>query len=241
MGVATLDVRATDPAGRADGRCQMVAREPRAGSSVTANLGAFLVVAAIVIATPGPDTALIIGNTLAAGRRGGMMTAIGVCAGQACWTIAAAVGLAALLAASRPAFLVVRTLGACYLIYLGLRALHAATVRGTEQTGSQPTPRKTLSATAALRQGLLSNLSNPKMAGFFIGLLPGLTEIGRGTLTVMLIRGLLFSAMTLLWLAGIATATSLLGRVLRQRRAKRLLSGATGLTLIGLGIHIASG
>ncbi|MGH3402503.1 MAG: LysE family translocator [Streptosporangiaceae bacterium] len=188
----------------------------------------------------GPDTALIIGNTLAASRRGGLMTAAGVCAGQACWTIATAAGLAALLAASRPAFLVIRTLGACYLIYLGLRALHTAVATGSEEAGPQ-TPQTTLSPTAALRQGLLSNLSNPKMAGFFIGLLPGLSDPGHGSFTVMLTRGLLFSGMTFLWLASVATAASRIGAILRQQRARRLLSGATGLTLIGLGIHIATG
>lgn len=74
-----------------------------------------------------------------------------------------------------------------------------------------------------------------------IGLLPGLADGGRGSFAVMLTRGLLFSAMTLLWLAGVAAAASRIGGMLRQRRAKRLLSGASGLTLIGLGIHAATG
>src|SRR4029450_11243418 len=83
----------------------------------------------IVIATPGPDTALTIRNTLMGGRRSGIFRAVGVSTGQATWTMATAAGIAALLAASEPAFLAVKILGSAYLVWLGLQALLAA-VRG---------------------------------------------------------------------------------------------------------------
>src|SRR5919205_2352168 len=89
-------------------------------------LVAFLGVAALVIMTPGPDTAVTIRSTLVGGRRAGVMTAFGVVTGQACWTVAASAGITALLIASEPAFLAVRYAGAAYLIYLGLGALVAA-------------------------------------------------------------------------------------------------------------------
>ena len=81
-----------------------------------ANLAAFLAVAALVIVTPGQDTALTIRNTLLGGRRAGVLTAAGVAAGQAVWALATSVGLAALVAASEPAFLALRLVGAAYLV-----------------------------------------------------------------------------------------------------------------------------
>jgi len=83
---------------------------------VLANLAAFLAVAALVIVTPGQDTALTIRNTLLGGRRAGVLTAAGVAAGQAVWALATSVGLAALVAASEPAFLALRLVGAAYLV-----------------------------------------------------------------------------------------------------------------------------
>ena len=97
-------------------------------SGVT-ELLAFFGVSAIVIATPGPDTALTIRNTLMGGRRAGIFTALGVSSGQAVWTVATAAGIAALLAASEPAFLALKIAGAAYLLWLGLQAILAA-IRG---------------------------------------------------------------------------------------------------------------
>jgi threonine/homoserine/homoserine lactone efflux protein len=132
-------------------------------------LVAFLAVAALVIMTPGPDTVVTVRSTLVGGRRAGVVTAAGVVTGQACWTVAASAGVTALLIASEPAFLAVKHAGAAYVIYLGLAALVAA-ITGRDHTapaGGPAVPRMT-----AYRQGLLSDLSNPKMAAFFTSLLP---------------------------------------------------------------------
>jgi threonine/homoserine/homoserine lactone efflux protein len=94
--------------------------------TVLAQLLAFLGVAAVVIVVPGPDTALTVRNALAGGRRRGVATAAGVATGQAVWTVATGVGVAELLQASEPAFLVLKTIGAAYLILLGLQSLSAA-------------------------------------------------------------------------------------------------------------------
>ena len=94
-----------------------------------AHAAAFLAVAALVIVTPGQDTALTIRNTLARGRRGGIDTAAGVALGQLVWALAASAGLAALLHAWEPAFVALRIAGAAYLLYLGLTALRSAFAR----------------------------------------------------------------------------------------------------------------
>src|SRR5919108_2482566 len=138
------------------------------------NLAAFLVVAAVVIVTPGPDTALTIRNTLLGGRRGGVFTAAGVAAGQTTWNVATSAGLAALIVASEPVFRAVKLVGAAYLAFLGLQALYGAWRHGGHASGPVATaaaaPR--LPAPLALRQGLISNLTNPKIAAFFPALLP---------------------------------------------------------------------
>ena len=87
---------------------------------------AFLGVSFIVIATPGPDTATTIRNTLFGGRSGGMFTALGIASGQTIWAFATSAGIAALLIASEPLFLAVKYAGAAYLVYLGIQALREA-------------------------------------------------------------------------------------------------------------------
>jgi threonine/homoserine/homoserine lactone efflux protein len=197
-------------------------------------LAAFLAVAAIVIVTPGPDTALTIRNTLMGGRRAGIFTAVGVSSGQATWTLASAAGIAALLAASEPAFLAVRIAGSAYLIWLGLQAILAA-VRGrrkeTPVTGSRPLePRR------ALRQGLLSNLGNPKMAAFFPSLLPQFAH----SFSALLALGFLFCAMTLVWLTVYAVAVARAGDFLGRTSVRRAIEAATGAVLVALGLRLAT-
>src|SRR2546426_699437 len=82
--------------------------------------------AALVIVTPGQDTALTIRNSLLGGRLSGLSTAVGVCVGQCAWALATSAGLAALLVASEPAFVALRLFGAAYLVLLGVQALRAA-------------------------------------------------------------------------------------------------------------------
>ena len=102
------------------------AAPPAARVAVLGQLLAFLGVAAVVIVVPGPDTALTVRNALAGGRRCGVATAAGVATGQAVWTLATGVGVAELLHASEPAFLVMKTAGAAYLVALGLQSLWSA-------------------------------------------------------------------------------------------------------------------
>jgi threonine/homoserine/homoserine lactone efflux protein len=202
------------------------------------NLLAFLVVAVVVIVTPGPDTALTIRNALLGGRRSGVVTAVGVAAGQTTWNVATSVGLAALLVASEPVFRGVKYAGAAYLAFLGVQALRGAARHGS---GDPPPPgRAELSRLAAFRQGLLSNLSNPKMIAFFPALLPQFAPEGDGAFLVLLLLGLLFSTMTLVWLVAYAFAVARAGDLLRRRGVRRVLEAATGGVLIALGLRLAT-
>lgn len=202
---------------------------------------AFLGVSLLVIVTPGPDTALTIRNTLLGGRRGGIFTALGVVTGQTIWASAASVGLVALLVAAAPVFVAVKLAGAAYLVLLGAQALHGAWRAGAARPTVTGTisPRR-LAPAVALRQGLLSDLGNPKIAVFFTSLLPQFTPHGGATFGTLVGHGLIFSALTGAWLTGYAVVVAKAGDVLRRPQVQRLLEGVTGTVLIALGLRVAT-
>jgi threonine/homoserine/homoserine lactone efflux protein len=203
---------------------------------VLAQLAAFLVVAAVVICTPGQDTALTIRNVLAGGRRSGIATAAGVALGQAVWTVAAAVGVVAVLQASQPAFLAVRYAGAVYLVYLGVQSLRAALSR---RSCPEERPALRLTPAAALRQGVVSNLANPKMVAFFTSLLPQFAPAGGGALGTLLMLGLVFCLLTFLWLSVYSFAVARARRLLTHDDVRRALDALLGTVLVALGLRLA--
>jgi threonine/homoserine/homoserine lactone efflux protein len=198
---------------------------------------AFLGVALLVIVTPGQDTALTIRNTLLGGRRGGILTAAGVAAGQATWTLATSAGLAAILVASERLFDLVRLAGAAYLIWLGAQALRSA-LRGrydADELGRGPR----LAGATAFRQGLASNLGNAKMIVFFTSLLPQFAG-GGASFASLAVLGLVFCGLTVTWLSLYALAVAKAGDVLRRTRVRRALDAAVGAVLVGLGVRLAA-
>jgi threonine/homoserine/homoserine lactone efflux protein len=206
------------------------------------HVAAFLAVAVVVIVTPGQDTALTIRDTLLGGRPGGVATAVGVAAGQAVWALATSAGLAVILETSHPAFVALRIAGAGYLVYLGGRALCGAVrLRGQTLGGramfepaSRTTPR------GALRQGLISNLANPKMVVFFTSLLPQFVSRGHPAVAPLLLLGLVFASMTLIWLTGYAIAVAKARALLLRSRVRRVLDAVTGAALVAVGVRLAS-
>jgi threonine/homoserine/homoserine lactone efflux protein len=240
---------------------------------VGGQLLAFLAVSAVVICTPGPDTALTVRNALAGGRRAGVATAAGVATGQAVWTIATSVGVAELLRASEPAFLVMKAVGAAYLVTLGLQSLWKAlwTTGHPEVAGGLPSrlgpphrrvelrrarvrrrrrarvrrrdpapgPRGSgMTPGGGLRQGVVSNLANPKMAAFFLSLLPQFVGPGREAGWVVAL-GLVFCLLTFAWLALYSVVVDRARVVLRRNGVRRVLDGVSGLVLVGFGARLA--
>jgi threonine/homoserine/homoserine lactone efflux protein len=204
---------------------------------VATQLAAFLGISAVVIVTPGQDTALTIRNSLLGGRPGGIATAAGVSTGQALWALAASLGVAALLRASEPAFVAVKLVGAAYLVYLGGHALLGA-LRGPRRHGEVDraiAPRR-LESRSAYRQGVLSNLGNPKMAVFFTSLLPQFGD----SFAALLGLGLVFCSLTLVWLTAYAVAAARAGDFLRRPKIRRALDGLTGAVLVALGVRLAA-
>jgi threonine/homoserine/homoserine lactone efflux protein len=201
---------------------------------------AFFGVSALVIVTPGQDTALTIRSALLGGRRAGVSTALGVSSGQAVWTLAASAGITALLLASEPAFLAIKVAGAIYLVFLGGQMLvHALRRSGlrvdTVGSGGNLSPAK------AYRQGVVSNLGNPKMAVFFTSLLPQFAPESGPRFATFLALGLCFCAMTAAWLTAYAFAVARAKTVFERPRVRRVVDGLTGAVLVALGLRLASG
>ena len=203
------------------------------------NLLPFVVVSAVVIVVPGPDMALVGRNALFGGRRFGVFTAVGVTLGLAVWSVAASVGVAALLRKSEPAFVALKLVGAVYLVFLGVQALRVAwrgrrdEMTASPAVGSRHHPRR------ALRQGFLSNLANPKIAVFFTSFLPQFAPPG-ASFAALFSLGLVFCVMTLVWLVGYGVFVAKAGDVLRRRRIRRAMEGVSGAVLIAFGVGLAT-
>jgi threonine/homoserine/homoserine lactone efflux protein len=202
---------------------------------------AFAGVAALVIVTPGPDTALTVRNVLLGGRACGVATAVGVTIGLTVWTVAASAGIAALLVASEPAFVAVKLAGAAYLVFLGAQGLWGALRgRAAHAAGGDGAAPRGLEPRSALRQGVLNDLGNPKIAVFFTTLLPQFAPAHGPAFAAMLGFGLLFCAMTFAWLCVYSVVVARAGAALRRPRIRRALDAIMGAALVAIGVRVAA-
>ncbi len=195
----------------------------------------FLAVSAILVITPGIDMALVTKNALLHGRAAAQATALGINFGIFFWTIAAAVGLAAVISASATAFTAIKLAGASYLVYLGVRALIAS----RHAAASSSTTRRLVGTAAAFRQGVASNLLNPKIAVFFTSLLPQFVDAGHANVRNLLLLGALFNAMGVAWLLSYAALAARGRDVLRRPRVQRAFDRLSGIALVALGARLA--
>jgi threonine/homoserine/homoserine lactone efflux protein len=200
-------------------------------------LGPFFLVAIVVVVTPGVDMAVVTRNALRGGRRAALLTALGINLGILFWVVTASLGLAAVVAASATAFAAIKLAGAVYLIYLGVAALLSAR-RHRQPHPAIAGPAHALGGRAALRQGLVSNLLNPKIAVFFTSLLPQFTG-ANGSAAELLLLGFLFNALGVVWLTAYAVVAARGRNVLGRPAVKRVLDRISGIVLIGLGARLA--
>jgi threonine/homoserine/homoserine lactone efflux protein len=200
---------------------------------------AFLGISLVVIMTPGPDTALTVRNTLLGGAPGGVFTAMGVAAGQVLWASAASAGVVGLLVASAPVFEALKLVGAAYLMVIGVQTLYSAFRPGSAAPSARGAARR-IGPGRALRQGLVNDLANPKMAAFFASLFPQFVPEGSASFAALMMLGLVFSAMTLAWLVAYALAVAKAGDLLRRSGIRRAIEGVTGAVLIAFGLRLAS-
>jgi threonine/homoserine/homoserine lactone efflux protein len=202
----------------------------------TAVLG-FAVLAAALTVTPGLDTALVLRSALTGRRREAMATGAGIVAGLFVWGAAAAVGVSALLTASRVGYDVLRYAGAAYLVWFGGRlVLRAVRGRPVTDDGAQVPA----SAWRAARLGLVTNLLNPKVGAFYVALLPQFVPAGSDPLAVGLLLAAVHALISLAWFGLLTALAGALGPALRRPRTVRVIDGLTGVTLVGFGVRLAT-
>ena len=144
----------------------------------TATLSTFTAIAAVFAAVPGPSNLFVISQGLRAGHRAGLAAAAGCALGALTYVAATTVGLAAVLASSAPALSLLHYVGGAYLLFLGLRLLRDRSA--IPATGHGPGPARRVPKARFLRRGLLVELSNPKVALFFLAFFPQFVDPHQG-------------------------------------------------------------
>lgn len=195
----------------------------------------FLGASALLAVTPGPGIFYVLTRTLSGGRRDGVLSSIGTFFGGLVHVFAAALGLSAILATSAVAFSIVKYAGAAYLVFLGVRMILSRNVEPEVQVATGPR------GTAAMRQGVLTEVLNPKTALFFLSFIPQFVSPGRGHLFAQfLLLGLVSvtlntSADLVVCLAASKIGSKLAGSAKLRRRQRT----ATGVAMIALGGYVA--
>lgn len=195
----------------------------------------FLAVVAMITVTPGPDTALVVRNTLRGRLRDGVLTALGCSFGLLVWGVAAALGLATLMSTSASLFGVLRILGGAYLIWLGLRILWSTRHGAEAQAASaqlQPEGGR------PLLEGLLTDLLNPKAAAFFTALLPQFVTSTDRVLTTTLLLAAIAAVAAFIGFVAYAALAARARAALGRASLRRWLDRATGMVLLGLGMRM---
>ncbi len=201
---------------------------------------AFLGTAALVIVTPGPDTATTIRNALRHGRRGAFLTPLGTGSAILVHATVAALGLSALLRTTAGLYTVVRLCGAAYLIFLGIQAIRSARQPDAIAHGAVAAEKPAIIVSGApYWQGFLSAILNPKLVVFFATFLPQFIAPGQAVLPHMLFLGIVFDSMVILWLIGYGLCVTIMHRFFASPAVRRRMERLTGVVLIALGARIA--
>jgi len=205
------------------------------------HFGFFVFAVFLLNITPGPDTAYIVGRSVAQGRSAGLMSAFGISAGCCVHALACAFGLTALLAASATAFTVIKLVGAAYLIYLGVRMIVA-------RQAAEPSGAAAAQGTAAkplrqlFMQGFWTNVLNPKVVLFFVSFFPQFVSADSPHKAwAFLTLGAVFVVMSTVWTSLVAwVAGSVTQRVSGKPGVKKWLDRTVGSAFVGLGLRLAT-
>lgn len=203
----------------------------------TVNLGVYVVASLALIVTPGQDMIYVVTRSLAQGRAAGVLSAAGVCVGILVHTAIVALGIGALLQASETLFVVLKLAGAAYLVYLGVRLLLQRDGLALNDTAATR-----LTAASLFGQGVLSNVTNPKIVVFFLAFLPQFVSASDQHPTRHLVfLGVLYAAMAFAVKAAVGIAAgSLSERLLRSNAAIAWMNRVSGTILVALGLRLAA-
>ncbi len=203
--------------------------------TVTQSLISFVLAATLLTITPGLDSALVLRTAAVEGTSRAVRAGFGIVAGCLAWGGAIAVGLGALLAASATAFVVLKWIGVCYLVWLGIQLLRRP--RSTFAAADQPD--RVSRRTSWVLRGLLQNLLNPKVGVFYISFLPQFVPAAVPAAPWMLLLAGIHAALGLLWFGVLITATRPIVGLLRRPPVLRAIDRLTGLVFLAFGAKLA--
>nr|WP_321450801.1 LysE family translocator [uncultured Carboxylicivirga sp.] len=200
------------------------------------NFLGFIAAGIILNITPGADTMYILTKSISQGRKAGVYSVLGITTGGLIHTIFASFGLSIILAKSATAFAIVKYLGVAYLVYLGLRMI----IDKKNSFNSNSLKTEQIDLRKIYRQGVLTNVLNPKVALFFLAFLPQFInpDYATGTLPFMIL-GVTFMTTGIVWCLFLAYAASLITKTLRENdKVGMIMQKVSGLIFIGLGIRL---
>lgn len=201
------------------------------------NFEAFLIAITILTLTPGLDTALVIRNTSRGGFVDGSVTSFGICFGLFVHATFSAVGVSAILASSEQLFHIVKSIGAVYLIWLGISSIKSLRHSG-DGLVVEAKARRELNLKRSLREGFLSNVLNPKTAVFYLAFLPQFVDPAYSPLLQSLLMAGIHFIIAMIWQCSLAGALSKAKALLNNSSFMRWMEGITGFVLIALGVKL---
>ncbi|WP_415714617.1 LysE family translocator [Maridesulfovibrio sp.] len=197
---------------------------------------AFIPVAAILTVTPGSDTMLVVNNTLTRSTADGLCTVAGINAGLLIHALASALGLSMILMQSAAAFEMVKMAGALYIIYLGFQSLRSSRKHEQMELSSKPCSK---GVCASIREGFLTNVLNPKVAVFYLALLPQFISPGESILRQSMLLMAIHFSMGIIWFSFVTLALGRIRHLVSGGKFKKRLEAISGIVFIGLGLKMA--
>lgn len=189
--------------------------------------------------TPGIDSLLVMRNAARGGNRDGLLTSLGICLGLFFHACLSAAGLSAILMGSAELFALIKIAGACYLVYLGLQSIRSA-FSGKGQTLVAAQITRPVSASQSLREGLLSNVLNPKPIVFYMAFLPQFIDPAYSPVLQALMMASIHFSICMLWQGGLVLMVDKARHCLQKPRVSKVMDSVTGVLLVGFGAKLAS-
>ena len=204
-----------------------------------AQLIGYTLAVALLTITPGADTLLVMRNVLARGRKAGILATLGVSSGLFIHALLSGLGLSLILTRSALAFSVVKWAGALYLCYLGVQSLHSALKPNQPTNELTSTAEPSLNPWHAYREGLITNVLNPKVALFYLAFLPQFIRPNDPVMLRSLLLTSIHFVLGIVWLGLITLSLDKMRSWMLKPRVRAWIEGSTGIILFGFGIRLA--
>lgn len=198
----------------------------------------FVLMCILLIILPGPDTAIVTKNTLMNRRIGGLKTSLGIICALLIHTLAAVLGLSAIIVKSAILFSIIKYAGAVYLIYLGVKILWSL-IKKEEEANKEINTKNHSENKSCFRQGFLTDILNPKVAIFFLSFFPQFVVPGNDPFFPFLMMGITFTLLSAIWLVIYIYLINYISAFMKKPVAKHIIEGITGTIIIAFGIKLA--